>query len=122
MLLLTGPPGCGKTATLQILARDLGLQVQEWTNPLSLDFTKEDLRNMFGHGKYVGVFSFLSFFLLPVTSVGFLSCIFASFLCHIRNQIHIHISTHPCKSIPKCLMRIFLLIFSGKGFRFFYSV
>ncbi|NXD05063.1 RAD17 protein, partial [Certhia familiaris] len=49
ILLLTGPPGCGKTATLQILARDLGLQVQEWTNPLSLDFTKEDLRNMFGH-------------------------------------------------------------------------
>ncbi|NWZ83372.1 RAD17 protein, partial [Poecile atricapillus] len=49
VLLLTGPPGCGKTATLQILARDLGLQVQEWINPLSLDFTKEDLRNMFGH-------------------------------------------------------------------------
>ncbi|XP_064259272.1 cell cycle checkpoint protein RAD17 isoform X1 [Passer domesticus] len=49
VLLLTGPPGCGKTATLQILARDLGLQVQEWTNPLSLDFTKEELRNMFGH-------------------------------------------------------------------------
>ncbi|NWR95105.1 RAD17 protein, partial [Furnarius figulus] len=49
LLLLTGPPGCGKTATLQILAKDLGLQVQEWTNPLSLDFTKEDLINMFGH-------------------------------------------------------------------------
>ncbi|NXB37690.1 RAD17 protein, partial [Eulacestoma nigropectus] len=49
VLVLTGPPGCGKTATLQILARDLGLQVQEWTNPLSLDFTKEDLRNMFDH-------------------------------------------------------------------------
>ncbi|NWW71158.1 RAD17 protein, partial [Climacteris rufus] len=49
ILLLTGPPGCGKTATLQVLAKDLGLQVQEWTNPLSLDFTKEDLRNMFGH-------------------------------------------------------------------------
>ncbi|XP_071437264.1 cell cycle checkpoint protein RAD17 isoform X2 [Pithys albifrons albifrons] len=49
VLLLTGPPGCGKTATLQVLAKDLGLQVQEWTNPLSLDFTKEDLRNMFGH-------------------------------------------------------------------------
>ncbi|NXS19154.1 RAD17 protein, partial [Mystacornis crossleyi] len=49
VLLLTGPPGCGKTATLQILAKDLGLQVQEWTNPFSLDFTKEDLRNMFDH-------------------------------------------------------------------------
>ncbi|NXA04532.1 RAD17 protein, partial [Sapayoa aenigma] len=48
VLLLTGPPGCGKTATLHVLAKDLGLHVQEWTNPLSLDFTKEDLRNMFG--------------------------------------------------------------------------
>ncbi|NWV62255.1 RAD17 protein, partial [Malurus elegans] len=49
VLLLTGPPGSGKTATLQILAKDLGLQVQEWTNPLSLDFTKEDLKNMLDH-------------------------------------------------------------------------
>ncbi|KAM9251201.1 cell cycle checkpoint protein RAD17 isoform 3-T3 [Cariama cristata] len=49
VLLLTGPPGCGKTATIQILSKDLGIQVQEWTNPVSLDFTKEDLRNIFGH-------------------------------------------------------------------------
>ncbi|XP_065519596.1 cell cycle checkpoint protein RAD17 isoform X2 [Lathamus discolor] len=49
VLLLTGPPGCGKTATIQILAKDLGVQVQEWINPISSDFTKEDLRNMFGH-------------------------------------------------------------------------
>ncbi|NXL06193.1 RAD17 protein, partial [Mesembrinibis cayennensis] len=49
VLLLTGPPGCGKTATIQVLAKDLGVQVQEWTNPIPLDFTKEDLRNMFGH-------------------------------------------------------------------------
>ncbi|NXK53482.1 RAD17 protein, partial [Chauna torquata] len=49
VLLLTGPPGCGKTATIQILAKDLGIQVQEWTNPISLDFTKEDLRNTFRH-------------------------------------------------------------------------
>ncbi|NWI89100.1 RAD17 protein, partial [Pitta sordida] len=48
VLLLTGPPGCGKTATLRILARDLGLQVQEWANPLSLDSTKEDLKSTFG--------------------------------------------------------------------------
>ncbi|NXP43556.1 RAD17 protein, partial [Heliornis fulica] len=48
ILLLTGPPGCGKTATVQILAKELGVQVQEWINPVSLDFTKEDLRNMFG--------------------------------------------------------------------------
>ncbi|XP_008937230.1 PREDICTED: cell cycle checkpoint protein RAD17-like, partial [Merops nubicus] len=49
VLLLTGPAGCGKTATVQVLAKDLGVQVQEWTNPISLDFTKEDLRSMFSH-------------------------------------------------------------------------
>lgn len=49
ILLLTGPPGCGKTATIQILAKDLDIQVQEWTNPISLDFTKEDLGSIFGH-------------------------------------------------------------------------
>ncbi|NXX73840.1 RAD17 protein, partial [Urocolius indicus] len=49
VLLLSGPPGCGKTATVQIVAKDLGVQVQEWTNPVSLDFTKEELKNMFGH-------------------------------------------------------------------------
>ncbi|OXB82644.1 UNVERIFIED_CONTAM: hypothetical protein H355_003939 [Colinus virginianus] len=48
VLLLTGPAGCGKTATIQILAKDLGVQVQEWTNPVSLDFTKDDLRNISG--------------------------------------------------------------------------
>uniref|UniRef100_A0A8D0G356 Cell cycle checkpoint protein RAD17 n=1 Tax=Sphenodon punctatus TaxID=8508 RepID=A0A8D0G356_SPHPU len=49
ILLLTGPPGCGKTATIQILVKDLGIQVQEWTNPVSLDFRKEDFHNAFNH-------------------------------------------------------------------------
>ncbi|XP_029430150.1 cell cycle checkpoint protein RAD17 [Rhinatrema bivittatum] len=44
LLLLTGPPGCGKTATVQVLAKDLGLQVQEWTNPVFLD-----AKNLFDH-------------------------------------------------------------------------
>ncbi|NWT03432.1 RAD17 protein, partial [Mionectes macconnelli] len=69
VLLLTGPPGCGKTVTLQILAKDLGLQVQEWTNPLSLDFTREELRNIFGHGKYFGVFLFFFLFQLLLWAV-----------------------------------------------------
>ncbi|NXS57544.1 RAD17 protein, partial [Brachypteracias leptosomus] len=56
VLLLTGPSGCGKTATIQILAKDLGIQVQEWTNPIPLDFTKEDLRNMFSHDSNVHMF------------------------------------------------------------------
>ncbi|XP_010133686.1 PREDICTED: cell cycle checkpoint protein RAD17 [Buceros rhinoceros silvestris] len=49
VLLLTGPAGCGKTATIQILAKDLRIQVQEWTNPISLDFTKEDLKSILGY-------------------------------------------------------------------------
>ncbi|NXD13042.1 RAD17 protein, partial [Nothocercus nigrocapillus] len=49
ILLLTGPAGCGKTATIQILVKDLGIQVQEWTNPVTLDFTKEDIESIFGH-------------------------------------------------------------------------
>uniref|UniRef100_A0A8C4QPR6 RAD17 checkpoint clamp loader component n=1 Tax=Eptatretus burgeri TaxID=7764 RepID=A0A8C4QPR6_EPTBU len=35
ILLLTGPAGAGKTATLQVLAREMHINVQEWTNPLS---------------------------------------------------------------------------------------
>ncbi|XP_056142780.1 cell cycle checkpoint protein RAD17 isoform X2 [Lampris incognitus] len=33
VLLLTGPPGCGKSATVQVLARELSFGLQEWTNP-----------------------------------------------------------------------------------------
>uniref|UniRef100_A0AAQ5YXJ4 AAA+ ATPase domain-containing protein n=1 Tax=Amphiprion ocellaris TaxID=80972 RepID=A0AAQ5YXJ4_AMPOC len=37
ILLLTGPSGCGKTATVQVLSLELGLRVQEWTNPTILE-------------------------------------------------------------------------------------
>ena len=67
VLLLTGPAGCGKTATVQILAKDLGVQVQEWTNPISLDFTKEDLRNISGHSKYFIFFQVILWFVFYVT-------------------------------------------------------
>ncbi|KAM9743160.1 cell cycle checkpoint protein RAD17 isoform 1-T1 [Menidia menidia] len=33
ILILTGPSGCGKTATVQVLSMELGVRVQEWTNP-----------------------------------------------------------------------------------------
>ena len=33
MLLLTGPPGCGKTATLHALAKDMAFSIVEWVNP-----------------------------------------------------------------------------------------
>ncbi|XP_041042376.1 cell cycle checkpoint protein RAD17 [Carcharodon carcharias] len=35
ILLLTGAAGTGKTATIQVLVRELGIQLLEWTNPLS---------------------------------------------------------------------------------------
>ncbi|XP_030049190.1 cell cycle checkpoint protein RAD17 isoform X2 [Microcaecilia unicolor] len=47
LLLLTGPPGCGKTATVQVLGKDLGVQLQEWTNPILLDFRRDDVKNIF---------------------------------------------------------------------------
>ncbi|XP_063996054.1 cell cycle checkpoint protein RAD17 isoform X2 [Pogoniulus pusillus] len=56
VLLLTGPPGCGKTATVQILAKDLCIQVQEWINPISSDFTKEDFRNIFSYDSNLPMF------------------------------------------------------------------
>ena len=35
MLLLTGPCGVGKTATVRALAADLRCEVQEWINPVA---------------------------------------------------------------------------------------
>uniref|UniRef100_A0A8C3G070 Cell cycle checkpoint protein RAD17 n=1 Tax=Chrysemys picta bellii TaxID=8478 RepID=A0A8C3G070_CHRPI len=49
VLVLTGPPGCGKSATIQILAKEHHVQVQEWTNPISLDFRKEDFKDAFNY-------------------------------------------------------------------------
>ena len=33
MLLLTGPPGCGKTACLHVLSKEMGFSILEWVNP-----------------------------------------------------------------------------------------
>ncbi|KAM6224344.1 cell cycle checkpoint protein RAD17 [Rhynchocyon petersi] len=46
ILLITGPPGCGKTATLRVLSKELGIQVQEWINPVLPDFQKDDFKEM----------------------------------------------------------------------------
>uniref|UniRef100_A0A8C2WSW4 RAD17 checkpoint clamp loader component n=1 Tax=Cyclopterus lumpus TaxID=8103 RepID=A0A8C2WSW4_CYCLU len=47
VLLLTGPSGCGKTATVQVLSLELGLRVQEWTNPSNLDDNNNKVTNGF---------------------------------------------------------------------------
>ncbi|KAM3611530.1 uncharacterized protein V6R79_020092 [Siganus canaliculatus] len=43
LLLLTGPSGSGKTATVRVLCRELGVQVQEWTNPTSVELNSSCL-------------------------------------------------------------------------------
>lgn len=35
MCLLTGPAGCGKTATIWALSQDMKFEVLEWTNPMT---------------------------------------------------------------------------------------
>uniref|UniRef100_A0A2K6UDF7 Cell cycle checkpoint protein RAD17 n=1 Tax=Saimiri boliviensis boliviensis TaxID=39432 RepID=A0A2K6UDF7_SAIBB len=47
ILLVTGPPGCGKTTTIKILSKELGIQVQEWINPVLPDFQKDNFKEMF---------------------------------------------------------------------------
>lgn len=42
ILLLTGPPGCGKTATILVQAKEMGIQVQEWINPLMQEFKQDE--------------------------------------------------------------------------------
>ncbi|XP_036062895.1 cell cycle checkpoint protein RAD17 [Onychomys torridus] len=46
ILLITGPPGCGKTATVKILSKEHGIQVQEWVNPVLPDFQKDDYKEL----------------------------------------------------------------------------
>ncbi|XP_023063691.1 cell cycle checkpoint protein RAD17 isoform X3 [Piliocolobus tephrosceles] len=47
ILLITGPPGCGKTTTIKVLSKEHGIQVQEWINPVLPDFQKDDFREIF---------------------------------------------------------------------------
>lgn len=51
ILLITGPPGCGKTTTIKILSKEHGIQVQEWINPVLPDFQKHDFKEIINPGK-----------------------------------------------------------------------
>ena len=41
-LLLTGPAGCGKSATVKALAADLHVEVAEWANPVDTRSREEE--------------------------------------------------------------------------------
>jgi len=42
ILLLTGPTGSGKTATIKVLAQEMNCYVQEWSNPLeNIEYSKD---------------------------------------------------------------------------------
>ncbi|CAL4066130.1 unnamed protein product, partial [Meganyctiphanes norvegica] len=68
-LLLTGPAGCGKTATLKVLAREAGIDIQEWINPTTTAYKgrSDDQENTWIPGdqvQYVGQMSLLQDFLM----------------------------------------------------------
>ena len=43
ILLLTGPAGAGKTATVATIAKSMQCEVQEWSNPSLEEFGKMDV-------------------------------------------------------------------------------
>uniref|UniRef100_A0A8I3NLP0 Cell cycle checkpoint protein RAD17 n=1 Tax=Canis lupus familiaris TaxID=9615 RepID=A0A8I3NLP0_CANLF len=60
ILLITGPPGCGKTTTVKILSKEHGIQVQEWSNPILPDFQKDDFKEIFNPESSFHVFPYQS--------------------------------------------------------------
>ncbi|GBP39295.1 Cell cycle checkpoint protein RAD17 [Eumeta japonica] len=42
MLLLSGPVGCGKTATINLLAKKYNIRIAEWITPLDIDLPSEN--------------------------------------------------------------------------------
>lgn len=37
-MLIVGPTGCGKTATLNVLCKSLNIQISEWVNPVDREY------------------------------------------------------------------------------------
>uniref|UniRef100_A0A8D0NYD2 Cell cycle checkpoint protein RAD17 n=1 Tax=Sus scrofa TaxID=9823 RepID=A0A8D0NYD2_PIG len=60
ILLITGPPGCGKTATIKILSKEHGIQVQEWINPVLPEFQKDDFKEIFNPESSFHIFPYQS--------------------------------------------------------------
>ncbi|XP_027461440.1 cell cycle checkpoint protein RAD17 isoform X1 [Zalophus californianus] len=60
ILLITGPPGCGKTTTIKILSKEHGIQVQEWINPILPDFQKDDFKEILNPESSFHVFPYQS--------------------------------------------------------------
>ncbi|XP_066887197.1 cell cycle checkpoint protein RAD17 isoform X16 [Kogia breviceps] len=60
ILLITGPPGCGKTTTIKILSKEHGIQVQEWINPVLPQFQKDDFKEILNPESSFHVFPYQS--------------------------------------------------------------
>ncbi|XP_008837067.1 cell cycle checkpoint protein RAD17 isoform X2 [Nannospalax galili] len=60
ILLITGPPGCGKTITIKILSKEHGIQVQEWVNPVLPDFQKDDFKELLSFESSFHIFPYQS--------------------------------------------------------------
>uniref|UniRef100_A0A8C5L250 Cell cycle checkpoint protein RAD17 n=1 Tax=Jaculus jaculus TaxID=51337 RepID=A0A8C5L250_JACJA len=60
VLLITGPPGCGKTATIKILSKEHGIQVQEWINPVLPEFQKDEFKETLSFESNFHMFSYQS--------------------------------------------------------------
>lgn len=41
ILLLSGPVGCGKTATVNVLAKKYNIKITEWITPIDIDMPTE---------------------------------------------------------------------------------
>lgn len=46
LLVLKGPAGAGKTVTLQLLCKQLGIDISEWRNPASIDYSADNFTSM----------------------------------------------------------------------------
>ncbi|OWK02131.1 RAD17 [Cervus elaphus hippelaphus] len=60
ILLITGPPGCGKTTTIKILAKEHGIHVQEWINPVLPEFQKDDFKEILNPESSFHIFPYQS--------------------------------------------------------------